>query len=331
MNRRELIGLAGGVVATGWPQLGHAQRIAQVPTVGWVVGIPTMAEIAGPDPANLPARAFLHGLRDLGWIDGRSINIERRSAEGRSERAPEILGEFVASKVDLIFAGATDWLIEAAHRATRTIPVVAVYNQDPVAKGFVESLAQPGGNMTGLTTITGPELYEKRLQIFRELAPKLSRIAFLGTHSAWEVYRSGTNTAATPLVFAPADRLEDFDQAFATVLRERADAVLVSHGPVLFNNASRIIAFTAEQRLPAAYPWREATEAGGLMSYGSSAQGLFRQAAGYVDRILKGATPGTLPIEQPARFELVINLKVARTLGLEVPIPLLARAEDLID
>jgi putative ABC transport system substrate-binding protein len=230
----------------------------------------------------------------------------------------------------VIFAGAADWLVNAARDATRTIPIVAILNRDPVSSGLVASLARPGGNLTGLTTTTGRELYDKRHQLLKELVPKIGRIAFLGTPLAWEAYRRGAY-AAVPLVFASVDRTEDFDQAFAIVQRERADALLVSHGPVLFINIPRIVTFAAERRLPAAYPWREATEAGGLMSYGSSAQGLFRQAAGHVDRILKGAKPAELPIEQPAKFELVINMKTAKALGLEVPPTLLARAEEVIE
>lgn len=325
MIRRQFIAVLGAAVATNFPLVARAQARA----LGWVAGDPALASIMGPDPVNLPARAFLHGLRKLGWIEGRSLEIERRSAEGRPVRAQEIFAELVDRRVDVIFAGAADWLIEAANKATRTIPIVAVFNSDPVATGLVQSLSRPGGNITGLTTTTGSELYEKRLQLIKELIPRLRRIAFLGTHQAWEMYRSGNNVA--PLVFARTDRSEDFEDAFALILRERADAVLVSHGPVLFGNATRIIDFAAEHRLPAAYPWREATEAGGLMSYGSSAQGLFRQAAGYVDRLLRGANPAELPIEQPARFELVINLKVAKMLRLDVPATLLARAEDLIE
>jgi putative ABC transport system substrate-binding protein len=330
VRRRDFINLLGGAAA-GWPLVAHAQRTQPLPTIGWVVGVPTTNEIAGPDPVNLPARAFLHGLRDLGWIEGRTINIERRSAGGRTERGEEILAEFIARRVDVIFTAATDWLVDAAHKATRTIPIVAIFNRDPVATGLVASLARPGGNLTGLTTTTGRELYDKRLQILKELVPKISRTAFLGTSLAWEAYRSGGNAGFVPLVFAAVDRTEDFDKAFAIVQRERADALLVSHGPVLFINIPRIVAFAAERGLPAAYPWREATEAGGLMSYGSSAQGLFRQAAGHVDRILRGGKPAELPVEQPAKFELVINLKTAKALNLEVPATLLARAEEVIE
>ena len=157
MRRREILQLLSGAVsvALARPLVAQAQRTWPLPRIGWVVGDPTLAEISGPDPANLPARAFLHGLRDLGWIEDRTVTIERRSAEGRRERAPEILAEFMARGVDVIFIGATDWLVDAANRTTRTIPIVAVFNRDPVATGLVASLARPGGNLTGLTTTTG--------------------------------------------------------------------------------------------------------------------------------------------------------------------------------
>lgn len=333
MRRRVFLQLLPGAVAVALarPQDAHGQRRDALPTIGWVAGDPTLAEISGPDPANRPARAFLHRLRDLGWIDGRTVIILRRSAESRRERVPDIIAEFVARGVDVIFAGAADWLIEAAHAATRTIPIVALFNRDPEATGLVASLARPGGNLTGVTTTTGRELYEKRLQFFKELVPKTERLAFLGTTLAWAAYRGETDSAAAPGLFVAVDQAEDLDRAFATLSRERADGLLVSHGPIMFINIHRIVAFAAANRMPAAYPWREATEAGGLMSYGSSAQGLFREAAGYVDRILKGRKSAEIPIGQPTNFELAINLSTARALGLDVPAALLARADEVID
>jgi putative ABC transport system substrate-binding protein len=328
MRRRDFIGLVGGAAA--WPLVTRAQQ-AKMPTVGWIVGDIPAAEIAGPDPASLPARAFLHGLRDLGWVEGRTITIERHTAEGRAERAAQIFAELVARKVDAIFAGAADWVVEAAHKAIRTIPIVAIFNRDPVATGLVASLARPGGNLTGLTTTTGPELYEKRSQLLRELVPNIGRVAFLGTQLAWAAYRSGAEASPVPHVFTPVDRPEDFDRAFAAVRQARVDALLVSHGPLLFTNIPRIVAFARDTNLPAAYPWREACEAGGLMAYGSSAQGLFRQAAAYVDRILRGARPADLPIERPNRFELTVNLKTAAALGLAAPDAILARADEVIE
>lgn len=329
MRRRELIAFFGGAAAS-WPLGARAQK-ATMPTVGWFVGDLPAAEIAGPDPANLQARAFLHGLRDLGWIEGRTVTIERHTAEGRVERAAPILAEMIARNVDVIFTGGADWLVEAASKATRTIPIVAVINRDPVTTGLVASLARPGGNLTGLTTTTGPGLYEKRFQLLRELAPTVHRIGFVGTLLAWTAYRAAADGSAVPHVLAPVDRPEDLDAAFATLRRERVDALLVGHGPLMFINVPRIVAFAESTRLPAAYPWREASAAGGLMAYGPNAQELFHQAAAYVDRILRGAKPAELPVEQPNKFQLTINLRTARALGIEVPEALLVRADEVIE
>jgi putative tryptophan/tyrosine transport system substrate-binding protein len=309
----------------------RAQRTAAAPTVGWIAGDVGLKGISGPDPSVLPSRAFLHGLRDLGWIDGRTVNIVRRSPEGRPEQVPPIVDEFANLKVDVIFAGSTDWLIDAVSRSTRTIPIVALFNRDPAVVGYVASIARPGGNLTGLTTTTGREFYEKRLQLLREMAPATNRIGFLGTTAAWEGYRGAPEAVIAQHIVALVDRPGDLEAAFAVMRRERADALLVSHGPVLYELIPRIVAFAASAGLPTIFPWREATDAGGLMSYGSSAQGLFRQAAAYVDRILRGARTADMPIEQPAHLELVVNLKTAQTLGITVPPSLLARADEVIE
>lgn len=200
-----------------------------------------------------------------------------------------------------------------------------------MAAGLVHSLARPGGNLTGITATTGRELVEKQLELLKELAPRTTRLAFLGRRRAWETYRSGADASVVPPVFAPVDRPEEFEEAFAVVLRQRADALLVSHGPVLYLGAPRIIAFAAERRLPAMYSTREVVAAGGLISYGTSAEGVFRQLAEYVDRILKGAKPADLPIQQPTNFELVLNLKTAKALGLTIPTTILVRADEVIE
>jgi putative ABC transport system substrate-binding protein len=329
MNRREFTALLGPLAA--WPLAARAQQPARLPVVGLVFGAPTPAEIAGASPAFLPAHAFVQRLRELGWLDGRTVIIERRSAEGRRDRASAILAELVARGADLIMVGATDWLQEASQQATRTIPIIGLFTEDPVAAGLVASLARPGGNLTGVTTATGPELYDKRFQLLKELAPKSTRVAFLGRRSAWETFRIRAKDATPVLVFAPVDRPEEFEDAFAIVLRERADALLVSHGPILNVNAARIAAFAKEQRLPAVFPWRVAAEAGGLMSYGPDVPTHFRQLAEYADKILKGAKPADLPIEQPTKFELVINSKTAEALGLSIPPTLLVRADEVIE
>jgi putative ABC transport system substrate-binding protein len=326
-----LIGGAGAAQVL-CPRVVRAQQSARrLPLVGLVFGAPTPAEIAGEEPAFLPARSFVQRLRELGWVEGRSATIERRTAEGRAERASAIVAELVARDADLIMVGATDWLREAARQATQRIPIIALFTEDPVAIGLVASLARPGGNLTGVTTGTDRELYEKRFQLLRELAPKSVRVAFLGRRSAWESFRIAAKDPSTVLVFAPVERPGEFEDAFAMVVRERADALLVSHGPVLNVNAARVTAFARERRLPAMFPWREAVVAGGLMSYGPDVQTHFRQLAEYADRILKGAKPGDLPIEQPTKFELVINVKTAKELGLMVPPTLLVRADELIE
>jgi putative ABC transport system substrate-binding protein len=229
-----------------------------------------------------------------------------------------------------VMVGATDWLIDAAQRATQTIPIVALFTEDPVTVGLVTSLARPGGNLTGVTTTSG-RLDEKRLELLSELAPQAIRIGFLGRRAAWEAYRSGADPSTLPPVFAAIDRPEQYEEAFAILLRERVDALLVSYGPVLFFRIPRIVTFVTEKRLPAVYPWREAVDAGGLMSYGTNVQALFQQAAGFVDRILKGAKPGDLPIEQPTKYELAFNLKAARALNLTPAASILIRADEVIE
>jgi putative tryptophan/tyrosine transport system substrate-binding protein len=333
MRRREFLSLFGGAgTALIWrPAVARAQQAGRLPVIGLVFAVVPSAEFDSPSPAFLPARAFLQRLRELGWIEGRTIIIERRSPEGRPERASAILAELIARGVDVIMVGATDWLQEAARQATRTIPIVAVFSEDPVAAGLIASLAHPGGNLTGVTTGTDGEMYEKRYQLLKELAPGSTRVGFLGRRSAWETYRRGAKAAAAAHVFAPVDRPEEFEEAFAILLRERVDSLLVSHGPVLNVSATRIAAFAKERRLPAMFPWREAVEAGGLMSYGPEVRAHFRQTAEYVDKILKGAKPADLPVEQPTKFEFVVNLKTAKAIGLEVPPLLIARTDELIE
>jgi putative ABC transport system substrate-binding protein len=287
--------------------------------------------MAGPDPVFLPARAFVHRLRDLGWTEDSSIVIERRSAEGRPDRARAILAELSTRGVDVIMAGATDWLLDAVRKATQSIPTVAIFPTDPAMAGLVLSLAQPGGNLTGVTATTGRELDEKRLQLLKELAPGVVRVSFLGTRLAWDAYRLGAKPTVLPPIVAHVTRAEELDAALALVLREKAEALLVSHGAVMFFAAPRITKFASAHRLPAVYPWREAVEAGGLMSYGVSVQGLYRQAAELVDQILKGAKPAHLPVQQPTKFELVISLKNAKALGITVSTAILVRADEVIE
>ncbi len=330
IHRRHFVGttLIGALAA---PLAAWAQPAGRTPVVGLVFAASPLADILGVDPILPAASAFVHGLRDRGWIEGRNLVIERRSAEGQPERAQSIFADLVARGVDVIAVGGASWLWHAAQQATRTIPLVMLFTEDPVAAGLVASLARPGANLTGVTTITGQELIGKQLQLLKEIAPSATRIAFLGPRQAVASYRAAVGKDSAIQVFARVDRPDEFPDAFAVVLRERVDGLLVSRHPITFAHVARIAAFAAENRLPAIYGIREAVEAGGLVSYGASSTGLWRQLAGLVDRILKGARAAELPIEQPREFELAINLKTARALGLTVPPALLGVADVVIE
>jgi putative ABC transport system substrate-binding protein len=287
--------------------------------------------MTGSNPTSPLARAFVQGLRNLGWIEGQTVVIERRSAEGGPQRAPAIFAELIASGVDVIAMGGSRWLREAARKATRTIPTVLLFDADPVAEGVVSSLARPGGNLTGVTISTGGQFLGKRLQLLKELAPAVARVACIASNEVWESYSRITAGADVPPVFAPVNRPEQFDEAFVTILRERADALVTEGSPIIYVQRGRIVAFAAEHRLPLATNNRESVEEGALMSYGVKASGLFSDLALYVDRILKGARPSDLSIQRPTRFELVINARVVKMLGLTVPPSLLALADDVIE
>jgi putative ABC transport system substrate-binding protein len=330
LGRRDFITLLGGAAAT-WPLAGRAQPIARRQVVAFVHAVIPPAEMAGLEPVSPLARAFVHGLRDLGWIEGRTVIIERRSAEGEPQRAPAIFTELVTRGVDVIAMGGSAWLREAAQQATRTIPTVVLFDADPVAEGVVPSLARPGGNLTGVTISTGGEFIGKRLQLLKELAPAVTRVACIASSEVWESYRRSTAAADIPPVFAPVDRSEQFDEAFATILRERADALVTEGSPIIYVQRGRMVAFAAEHRLPLAANNRESVEEGGLMAYGVKASGMFSNLADYVDRILKGVRPSDLPIQRPTRFELVINLKTATALGLTIPPSLFALADEVIE
>ena len=327
MRRRELLAILGALA--GWPLVARAQQGGRPPVVGLVFAVTPVSGMAGPDPTEPPARAFIHALRDLGWVYGQTVVVERRSAEGEPANAPAILGELVVRRADVIVLSGAPWLLQAAQRATRDVPIVAMFQDDPAAAGHIASFGSPGGNLTGLTLTTGTEL--KRLQLIKELAPGISRVAYLGTRQSWEASRGAGAAAGLTSVFTEIDRPDQFVDAFAGARRAGVDAINVFSSPVIYTGLPRIVSFAAENRLPAIYPFREAVLAGGLMSYGASLADLFRRAAGYVDRILKGAKPGDLPVEQPTKFELVINLKTAKALGLTVPATLLAQADEVIE
>ena len=328
-RRAVLASIAGAAAMSALPA--EAQKLKRLPVVAYVAAAPPLAEIVGSDPSQPLARAFVHGLRDLGWIDGHNVVIERRTAEGEPQRAPVIFAELLSHGVDVIVLAGGRWLPDAAQQATRTTPTVALFSADPVAGGLIKSLPRPGGNLTGVTVTTGSEFQSKRLQLLAELAPSVARVAFLGTRDALEQDRDLARPAGVVVVPVQVETAEQYDVAFATILRERVDALMVAAGPVAYNNVARVVAFAAGGFLPAVYPWREAVDAGGLMSYGTNVPGTFRQAARQVDKILKGAWPGDIPTEQPTKFELVINARAAKALGLTIPPTLLAFATEVIE
>jgi putative tryptophan/tyrosine transport system substrate-binding protein len=330
MRRRQFISLLGGVsAATMLPAA--AQQPKRLPIVALVLGVAPLGGMLGADPAISFVRAFVHGLRDLGWIDGRSVVIERRSAEGAPQRAPAIFSELVDRGTDVIMVGGERWLQDAARAATKTIPIVASFRDDPVAAGVISSLARPGGNLTGVTFTTGPEFYGKRLQLLRELVPGISRVAVLAPSAQLEQVRGVPLPAGLTVLPVEADIPDQLENAFATILRERADALMPDGAGVTFFNSQRLLAFAAENRLPAIYTARDLAAAGGLMSYGIAAQVYWGQMARLVARFLDGAGIGSVPVEQPTKFELVINLKTARSLGIPVPAALSVRADDVIE
>lgn len=326
VNRRVVILL----LATMVPWLGGAD--AQTPRVVALV-LPTapLAQITGPNPVLPPARAFVHGLHDLGWIEGETVTIERHSAEGDPERAATILAEIASRDVDVVVLGGAQWLHEKARLAMPNTPIVAIFASDPVASGLVSSISRPGANITGVSTSTGSELYRKRHQLLQELAPAMSRAALLGTQEGWDSYVADLGAADGSLIFVPFNNSGRIADSLATVLHERADGLVLQGGPAAYVHARTLVEFSAANRLPAIYPFREAVESGGLISYGPSVTGFFRQLAGFTDRILRGSQPGDLPIEQPAELEMIVNAATARELGLVIPETIMVRADEVIE
>jgi putative ABC transport system substrate-binding protein len=308
----------------------EAQQPTKVPRIGY---------LSNTDAATDSARAegIRLALRELGYIEGQNIAIEYRYAEGRPDRAPEHAAELVRLKVDIIVVASGDPWIRAAKNATKTIPIVMVgVGSDPVRAGFVESLARPGGNVTGLTALN-TELGGKRLELLKEAVPKLSRVAVLydpadppSLHEVKELLPADAH--ALKLTIQPWEirAVDDFEKVFAALNKQRPDGLYaLTAGPVMRPNGKRIVGFALKSRLPSVVG-REAVEAGGLMSYGADFADSYRRVAYYVDRILKGAKPADLPVEQPTKFELVINLKTAQQIGLTIPQSLLYRADKVI-
>jgi putative ABC transport system substrate-binding protein len=279
--------------------------------------------------------AFRQGLRELGQVEGKTFVLEPRYGEARAERLSELARELVSLKVDVIVAS-TDVAVAAVKQQTQTIPVVMINTTDAVGIGFVASLARPGGNITGLSNIS-PELSAKRVQLLQEAVPSLSRVAILWNpeiRGAVLDYKEAENAARSRrlhLQSVEASRAEDLDRAFLAITEQHAQAVIVlTPNPLAFEYREQFLAFAQKNRLPSIYAQKEFVEAGGLMSYGPSTADLWRRAATYVNKILKGAKPAALPVEQPEKFELVINLKTAKALGLTIPQSLLVRADEVI-
>jgi putative ABC transport system substrate-binding protein len=304
-----------------------AQQPTKIPRIGY---------LSPNSPSTNPARteAFRQGLRELGYVEGKNVFIEYRYAEGKLDRLPGLAAELVRLKVDVIVTSSPS-PTRAAKEATVTIPIVFAQDGDPVASGFVASLARPGGNMTGLSTLA-PELSGKRLELLKEVVPKLSRVAVFGTSTtpstAPTLKETELAAGAFKLQHQYLDILDpkDIETAFRTASKGRVDAVLVLAGPVVFSQRTQIAGLAVKSRLPAIYPQTEFTQAGGLMYYGANTPDMYRRAATYVDKILKGAKPGDLPVEQPTKFELIINLKAAKQIGLTIPPNVLARADRVI-
>ena len=322
MRRGEFITLLGGAAA--WPLAARAQQAGKLPTVGFL-GTTT------PSIMSQWTAAFVGRLRELGWIEGRNIAIEYRWAEARSERYGEIAAELVQSKVDVIVTTAPAF--PAVQRATSVIPIVFALSADPVAAGFIASLARPGGNATGLSMLS-PDTAGKRLELLREIVPGIRRLAVMVNLGFPDAVQEGSeaHAAASALglevVKLEIRRPQDIASSFESL---KADALYVTTDALFNANRIRINTFALSARLPTIYSFRESVEAGGLMSYGANLTDLFRRAGDYVDKILRGAKPGDIPVEQPTKFNLVINLTTAKALGLDAPPTLLARADGVIE
>jgi putative tryptophan/tyrosine transport system substrate-binding protein len=320
--KRTVVACSFAAVAFVLGNLAHAQSAKKLPRIGFLSAAPTI------DPA------FLESLRQFGYVDGKTIFIEQRSAEGRLEKLSELAADLVRLKVDIIVTQGTP-AAQAAKKATSTIPIVMGTASDAIGAGLIASLARPGGNITG-SSFLGTDVGTKRLELLKEAVPSVSRVAFLSNQAIIpETITLKNLQALGPRLGIIVQVVEmrgpdDFDDAYAKVARERFHAALLAANSSYISHAGKLVMLEAKHRLPVMYSWGDFPEAGGLMSYGVSIADLFRRAATYVDKILKGAKPGDLPVEQPTKFELVINLKAAKQIGLMVPPQVLARADRVI-
>jgi len=319
------VALCAALLALSFPV--KAQQTAKVPRIAYIAG-------SFPSAVSTRVDAFRQRLRELGYEEGKTIVVEYRYAEGKLERLPAIVDELVRLKANIILS-AGPAVTRPAKEATKTIPIVMMQDDDPVGNGFVASLARPGGNITGLSSLA-PEMSGKRLELLKELIPHLSRVAVLGTSTqpgnAQGLRETELAAAAYKIQVQYQDvrGLSDIEPAFRAASQWRAEAVLILGGPVLNSDRTRIVDLAVKNRLPATYNVPDFVEAGGLMNYGVSFADLYRRAATYVDKILRGAKPADLPVEQATKFELMINLKAAKQIGLTIPPNMLARADKVI-
>jgi putative ABC transport system substrate-binding protein len=323
MERRKFI--AGAGAAAVWPGVAIGQQATKVYRIGYL----------GPGSRAPIVDEFVDELRRLGYVEGQNVFLDFQFAAGKVERLPEMVADYVQRKVDVIVAASTLAAIPAL-RATRTIPIIGLGVHDGVGAGLWTSLAHPGGNVTGLEALA-PEIDAKRVEILKEIFPHLSRITVLynpivpGSSAHLKYVMEAGNVVGAAVRVAEVQSPADFDAGFAAIQRDRPDAVLVVTDPLTFQERKRIDGFATEHRIPVAYEFKQLLQQGGLVSYGPSLGGMWRRGAHYVDKIFKGAKPADLPVEQPTKFELVINLKTAKALGLTIPPALFARVDEVIE
>ena len=328
IGRRELLVALGGAAAA-WPLAARAQQPA-MPVIGLLYG-------GSSDAFGYLLTAIRRGLRESGYIEGRNVAIEFRWAEDRYDRVPALAEDLVRRQVDVIIAnGGGGYVAKVAKAATATIPIVFTTNLDPVKSGLVASLNHPGGNATGMSFFSSL-LEPKKLELMHELAPKAAAIAILvnpdnpNTESIAKIVKEAGDALGRSLVIATANTDHEFESAYATVVERRAGGIIIAADPFFNARREELVALSARYAIPAIYEWREFAEIGGLMSYGSRVTDTFRQVGIYAGRILKGEKPADLPVEQPTKFELVVNLKTAKMLGLDVPTAILLRADEVIE
>jgi ABC-type uncharacterized transport system substrate-binding protein len=327
MKKAAVLSILSAVVLLAVAVIAEAQQPKKVPRIGYLTASTPVAQLPGTE-------ALREGLREFGYVEGQNIAIEFRYAEEKPERLPSLAAEMVRLKVDVIVTGGPP-ATRTAKETTNTVPIVMSQDSDPVGNGFVASLARPGGNITGLATLS-PELSGKRLELLKEIVPKLNRVAVLGTSTnpgnaqGLKETELAAKAFRVQLQYLDVRDPKDIEIAFREASREQADAVLVLGGPVVLPQRTKVAELAVKNRLPAIYNRPEFVEAGGLVSYSASYTDMSRRAATYVDKILKGAKPADLPVEQPTKFEFIINLKAAKQIGLTIPPNVLARADKVI-